>query len=94
MRLNLVRFDGSYIMPLYLAYRPPQMLPTTTLNPLTTASAAPTGGSRVRRALADEIVLPLNHKVLRQYKASQTLDLWWWFGVAATGLGGVLYFCF
>jgi hypothetical protein len=25
--------------PMYLAYRPPQMLPTTTLNPMPTASA-------------------------------------------------------
>ncbi|VUG19436.1 DEBR0S5_02740g1_1 [Brettanomyces bruxellensis] len=32
-RLNLVESNGEYMRPLYLAYRPPQMLPTMTLNP-------------------------------------------------------------
>lgn len=32
-RLNLVESNGEYLRPLYLAYRPPQMLPTMTLNP-------------------------------------------------------------
>ncbi|KAL2847317.1 protein rot1 [Aspergillus pseudodeflectus] len=34
MRLDLYSFDGSPMHPMYLAYRPPEMLPTTTLNPI------------------------------------------------------------
>ena len=48
-RLNIFAFDGSPLNPMYLAYQPPQMLPTVTLNPTKTSSGAPaataTGGS-------------------------------------------------
>ena len=40
-RLNLFGFDGAPLNPMYLAYKPPQMLPTETLNP----TASSTGGS-------------------------------------------------
>ncbi|KAG5440432.1 hypothetical protein PCK2_000565 [Pneumocystis canis] len=33
-KLQLYQFDGTPVQPLYLAYFPPQMLPTTTLNPV------------------------------------------------------------
>ncbi|KAG5439124.1 hypothetical protein PCANB_001423 [Pneumocystis canis] len=33
-KLQLYQFDGAPVQPLYLAYFPPQMLPTTTLNPI------------------------------------------------------------
>ena len=32
-RLDLGLWDGKMLQPLYLAYRPPQMLPTSTMNP-------------------------------------------------------------
>lgn len=38
-RLDLYRFDGSPMPPMFLAYKPPQMLPTTTMNPTDGASA-------------------------------------------------------
>ncbi|KAL0630943.1 Reversal of tor2 lethality, partial [Maublancomyces gigas] len=44
-RLGLYRFDGSPMNPLYLAYRPPKILPTETLNPTTTTPEA-TGASK------------------------------------------------
>ncbi|KAL6710952.1 Reversal of tor2 lethality [Coniothyrium glycines] len=85
-RLNLYKFDGSPLMPLYLAMSPPEMLPTTTLNPLVTQT--PAAGSKVKRA-----DLPLNHGVVFQ-KNSVRADQWWWFGVLMTAGGGALYFFF
>ncbi len=44
-RLNLVESNGEYMRPLYLAYRPPQMLPTITLNPTASADTTTIVGS-------------------------------------------------
>ncbi|EON66056.1 hypothetical protein W97_05299 [Coniosporium apollinis CBS 100218] len=96
-RLNLFRFDGSPVMPLYLVYRPPQMLPTKTLNPTGVSATATSKSQKFKRSKGlDETELPLNHRVLskREELRHATADRWWWFGVAATGVGGVLYFCF
>ncbi|KAF2877360.1 chaperone for protein-folding within the ER, fungal-domain-containing protein [Massariosphaeria phaeospora] len=90
-RLTLYKFDGTPIIPLYLAFSPPQMLPTSTLNPLTTATpggAKATG--KVRRS-----DLPLNHNVInKRTPQMQTADRWWWFGVFMTASGGALYYFF
>jgi len=105
--LQLYKFDGSPMPPMYIAYQPPEMLPTTTLNPTTTsaAGAAATGGSKkqkFRRShgkvmdIVDEVILPKNKRALRKKRAIETVDTerWWWVGVVMTGMGGVLYFCF
>ncbi|KAM0801742.1 chaperone for protein-folding within the ER, fungal-domain-containing protein [Usnea florida] len=55
-RLNLFAFDGSPLNPMYLAYKPPEMLPTQTLNPTTTAvgaAATSTGKKRKEPVNAD-----------------------------------------
>lgn len=39
-RLDLVKSTGAYLQPLYLAYKPPQMLPTITLNPTEAGDAS------------------------------------------------------
>lgn len=85
-RLNLYKLDGSPLIPLFLAYSPPQMLPTSTLNPLTTSTA---GGvqatSKVRRGM--------DHTVLeKRTPGMQRADNVWWFGMFLTASGGVLYF--
>lgn len=86
-RLNLYKFDGSPMMPLYQAKTTPEMLPTTTLNPLTTPTPA---GGKVKRG-----DLPLNHGVVFQKTpGSVRADQWWWFGVFLTAGGGALYFFF
>ena len=86
-RLNLYKFDGAPLMPLYLAMSPPSMLPTTTLNPLTTQTAA---ANKVKRG-----ELPLNHEVLyKRTPGAVRADQWWWFGVFLTAGGSVLYFFF
>ncbi|KAI9704798.1 MAG: Reversal of tor2 lethality [Candelina mexicana] len=95
-RLNLFRFDGSPLNPMYLAYKPPQMLPTQTLNPTSTGTAAPkaTTGSKVRRGLSDENALPLNRNVVKKRSEPYNADKLWWIGAGMTALGGVGYLCF
>ncbi|KAF1980505.1 hypothetical protein BU23DRAFT_548649 [Bimuria novae-zelandiae CBS 107.79] len=89
-RLNLYKYDGSPLMPLYMAYTPPQMLPTTTLNPLTTATAGAKATSKVKRS-----DLPLDVNVLSKRTPQQKqADRWWWFGVFLTASGGALYYFF
>ena len=76
------------MMPLYLAMKPPTMLPTTTLNPLVTQTAAP-------KAKRGEI--PSVHEVLFKRSpggGSVRADQWWWFGVFLTAGGSVLWWFF
>ncbi|KKZ64284.1 protein ROT1 [[Emmonsia] crescens] len=60
-RLNIYRFDGSPLNPMYLVLRPPQMLPTRTLNPTdtpgapATTTAAAAGERKVKVKRADGI---------------------------------------
>lgn len=81
-RLNLYKHDGSPLMPLYIAYTTPKMLPTTTLNPLVTATA------KAKRGLP----LP-DHEVLFR-KSGNMADNVFWAGLLATGAGGLLWWFF
>jgi hypothetical protein len=93
-RLNLYKFDGSPMNPMYLAYRPPQMLPTTTLNPLPTATATATGKKNSKRGLDAEVPLDWKLKLEPQGKHMVqhiNADRLWWFGLGLTGVGGLLY---
>ena len=76
--------------PMYLAYKPPQMLPTQTLNPTTAKTSKgsqATSKSKVKRSFEDATVL---------MKRSEPIngDKWWWIGIGMTGIGAVGYFCF
>lgn len=88
-RLNIFKFDGSPMMPLYLAMSPPQMLPTSTLNPLTTSTpGAAKATGNVKRA-----EFPLSHHVLgKRTPQMQQADRWWWVGVILTASGGAMYY--
>lgn len=94
-RLNLYQFDGSPMQPMYLAASPPQMLPTQTLNP--TSSASATGKSRVKRTDGgdgdgtEEILEPLNKNAIFRPREQYNADRWWWAGVGLTALGTVMY---
>lgn len=94
-RLNLFKFDGSPIQPMYLQFSPPQMLPTQTLNPTSRATA--TAKSRVKRTEGsdgDGEQVPLNSNIrMGQQKEEGLLnaDRWWWAGVGLTALGTVMY---
>lgn len=87
-------------MPLYIAFSPPQMLPTTTLNPTATAtggaSATSASSQKSKRGLEPEVpALMLNWN-----PSKETADIvhrinperLWWVGLAFTGIGGLLYF--
>ncbi|KAF2705542.1 hypothetical protein K504DRAFT_387780 [Pleomassaria siparia CBS 279.74] len=90
-RLDLYQFDGSPMMPLYLAMSPPEMLPTSTLNPLTTST--PGGAKSTSKVKRSE--LPLNHNVFEKRTVQmQRADSVWWFGMFLTASGGVLYYFF
>lgn len=88
-RLNLYKFDGSPMQPMYLRYSPPEMLPTTTLNPL---KATATGKSK--RDLGGKSI-----DWMKPLKQPETIDLvqridterLWWIGLSMTGIGGLLY---
>ncbi|PWW74031.1 hypothetical protein C7212DRAFT_284053 [Tuber magnatum] len=77
-RLNLYKFDGAPMNPMYLAYRPPQMLPTQTLNPTESAPKA-TGASKLKV----KRTLPSNLKNVE----SINVDRWWWIGLGMTSVG-------
>ncbi len=98
LRMDMYRFDGSPLPPMYLAYNPPQMLPTSTLNPTTTATgASSTSTSKVKRALGltDMTQPPLDYnKLKKKYGAWVEPDRWWWIGIGITGIGSFLYFWF
>ncbi|KAF2138005.1 uncharacterized protein K452DRAFT_361490 [Aplosporella prunicola CBS 121167] len=87
-RLDLHKADGAPLIPLYLAFSPAQMLPTTTLNP----TAKATGAAKLKRS-AEEALAPLKRR-LAQKPQHIDADRWWWFGVGMTGVGSLLYFCF
>ncbi|KAF2155036.1 ROT1-like protein [Myriangium duriaei CBS 260.36] len=99
-RLDLFGFDGAPLNPMYLAYQPPQMLPTTTLNPTATgtgAAKAATATSKSRKAKrAADLEVPLNWQFSGRkgavVRTAMNPDWWWWTGLTFTGVGGLLYF--
>lgn len=99
-RLTLYQFDGVPLQPLYLAYSPPLMLPTVTMNPTpvaTVTGAAATARVRARRA--EEGEGPMNrgarhikrHDGTGEKKGLDVEDLVWWVGLGMTVLGGAVY---
>lgn len=86
------------MVPMFLVYNPPQMLPTQTLNPTasSTGGATSTGKSRVRRNINDasgEGSEPLNKKPNKILSPNEPYnpDTWWWVGVGMTALGTIMY---
>lgn len=79
-RLDLYGFDGTPMNPMFQAYKPPQMLPTTTLNPTATA-AAPAATAKVKRwlGLGDDLdtatTQPLNKDAIHITRWEQ-MPIW------------------
>lgn len=93
-KLQLYEWDGTPVQPLYLAYRPPLMLPTETLNPTesddaTSASATATGSSlrrKVRRSLENK------NRTNAVRKSTFDHDFWWWSSIGLVSVGSLSYF--
>lgn len=106
-RLNLFQFDGSPMNPMFLVYDPPQMLPTETLNPTASGTAAPTGKSRVMQRAEQPAERSAGQTTGSRHRQQQqrlrqsiiqkpnsqlfNADRWWWVGVGLTALGTVMY---
>ncbi|KAH8656205.1 chaperone for protein-folding within the ER, fungal-domain-containing protein [Tricladium varicosporioides] len=98
-RLDLYKFDGSPMNPMFLAYSPPLMLPTVTMNPTLTATT--TSGKKAKRTAgaAEEMVFPLNKDAkhikrgIEQPSLIHRIDLnmVWWAGVGMIIFGGTAY---
>lgn len=94
-RLDLYKFDDSPMNPMFLAYSPPQMLPTSTLNP--TSAPSPTGNTK--RDTQEGQHLPLNkdaphiQRGIEQPSLIHRIDLnmVWWAGVGMILFGGTAY---
>ncbi|KAE8354092.1 protein rot1 [Aspergillus coremiiformis] len=84
-RLDLKSFDDSPMHPMYLVYSPPQMLPTTTLNP-----TSETGKSK--RHVARDMGRPSSFRDLVRTEEIINPDRWLWAGVFVTALGGIALF--
>lgn len=86
--LQIYQFDGSKMQPLYLAYKPPLMLPTSALNP--TDSASETDSSltrRVKRSLENQYRTNAKRNVNQD-----VFDKYWWVGVVGLGVSSAVYF--
>jgi hypothetical protein len=94
-RLNLFEFDGTPIMPLYQAYKPPQMLPTMTLNP-TASTSEPT--SKVKRDLDRDEHNQWRQKIYKGEDFDQHAmhsrrwdpERYWWVGCGFLAVGTVM----
>jgi uncharacterized protein YqeY len=100
-RLDLFYQDGTPVQPLYLAYRPPQMLPTQTMNP--TAATPQETGSKRKRGVGEVLDAPLNRNAKHIKRDGEAVtaasalvggwgtQLLWWSGVGMCLLGGAAY---
>lgn len=86
--LQIYQFDGSKMQPLYLAYKPPLMLPTTALNPTDKASETATSlPNKVRRSLENQYRTTAKRQVF-----SESFDKYWWVAVATLGVSSFVIF--
>ncbi|SCW00367.1 LAFE_0C02630g1_1 [Lachancea fermentati] len=101
--LLLYQSDGSPMQPLYLAYRPPLMLPTETLNPTATEDATSTSseasstGSNEKRSVRSLIRRGLENKYkTNAVKKGSFFDtkFYWWVSAGLVGIGSVAFLVF
>ncbi|KAK9450232.1 chaperone for protein-folding within the ER, fungal-domain-containing protein [Limtongia smithiae] len=97
-RLNLYKWDGTPLQPLYLMYRPALMLPTITMNPTTSSTVSATASGSTSTSLSKRKRLRRSIKN-REYTTATIRpildgDFWWWVGMGMMvgGGAGFLYF--
>lgn len=96
-KLQLFQFDKSPMQPLYLAYRPPMMLPTETLNPTETASGKAKSTGKSKRSLRDTVKRNLENKhrtnaIKSKPKGILNSELVWYLSVGMIAIGSVMFF--
>lgn len=97
--LRLFEWDGNPVQPLYLAYRPPLMLPTETMNPTATGDATTSGSTASstgssKRSLRKRIRRSLENKGRTRAvrKSRFDYDFWWWTSAGFVVVGAGTYF--
>ncbi|OBA22111.1 hypothetical protein METBIDRAFT_146502 [Metschnikowia bicuspidata var. bicuspidata NRRL YB-4993] len=85
--LQIYQFDGSKMQPLYLAYKPPVMLPTYALNPTDAASET---SSSLRRRIKRSLENLYRTSAVRDF-SSPKLDMFWWAAVGVLGASSAAY---
>lgn len=96
-RLNLYRFDGSPMAPMYIWSTTPNMLPTTTIHPQATHTGKASRAMRRIKRRADQTAFhyhDIDHKRPQPAFPLVKPNTIWYMGVGLSGLGGVLYFWF
>ncbi|PYI27447.1 hypothetical protein BP00DRAFT_429346 [Aspergillus indologenus CBS 114.80] len=86
-RLDLYAHDGSPMHPMYLVYRPPQILPTGVLNPIT---------SKVKKQKRQVSGETKSYFSLEGFVSTEKIidpDRLLWLGVIMTAIGGITVFC-
>lgn len=86
-RLDLYQFDGSPSPPLYLAYRPPMMLPTETMNP--TGGPKETSVSNKVKRTSEKIKRTLENRGRTNavHHGNWDYNVIWWTGVSLIFIG-------
>lgn len=96
-RLDLFQWDGTPVNPMWLAMKPPQMLPTTTLNPTATATgsaATSTATAKVKRSFTLAKEKTPSKKFGTVVKSSWLHgDVLFWLGITMTAIGGIVVYC-
>jgi len=97
-RLDLYQFDGSPMNPMFLAYSPPQMLPTVTMNPTPTATTSSAKKAKRTAGAGEAMEVPLNANAAHIKRDIEKpllhridLNILWWAGVGMTIFGGAAY---
>ncbi|QBM90314.1 Chaperone for protein-folding [Metschnikowia aff. pulcherrima] len=85
--LQIYQFDGSPMQPLYLAYKPPMMLPTEALNPTDKASET---ASSLRRKIKRSLENQYRTNAVRDFSSGK-VDAIWWGAVAVLGVSSAAY---
>ncbi|CUS23327.1 LAQU0S09e02278g1_1 [Lachancea quebecensis] len=95
--LVLHQFDGAVMMPMYLAYQPPVMLPTITLNPTKSATSTETG-THNKRSLRGMVKRGLENRyktsAVKRNREPVNAAAYWWTSLGLIALGSAVFFIF
>lgn len=89
--LQIYQFDGSKMQPLYLAYKPPVMLPTYALNPTNAESETSSKLGDVRRRIKRSLENQYRTNARREV-FNELFDKYWWLSVGCLGLASAYMF--